>query len=101
MERIAKLRQELEALDTKLNGNSAKNEIGEKVKPTIGNRLFALNRGISTSTYGPTPTHLETVKIITNEWQSINNKLTQLKTEAKQIGALIVKAGGPWVEGLE
>jgi photosystem II stability/assembly factor-like uncharacterized protein len=101
MERIAALQQGLDALDTQLNGNPAKNEIGEKGKPTIGNRLFALNRGISTSTYGPTPTHLETVRIITAEQQAINDKLAQLKGEAKEIGSLIVKAGGPWVEGLD
>ena len=100
MERIATLRQELNALDAQLNGNPAKNEIGEKVSPTIGSRLFALNRGISTSTYGPTATHQKTVKIITAEWQSINDKLNQLKAEAKELGELIVKTGGAWVEGL-
>ena len=101
MERIATLRSGLDALDTQLNGHPAKNEIGEKVRPTIGNRLFALNRGISTSTYGPTPTHQKTVTIITTEWQSINDQLGKLKAEAKKIGGLIEKAGGPWVEGLE
>jgi len=101
LERIATLQAGLDALDTQLNGNPAKNEIGEKGKPTIGSRLFALNRGISTSTYGPTPTHLETVGIITSEWQSMNDKLMRLKGEAKEIGALIVKSGGPWVEGLD
>lgn len=101
LERISKLHQELDALDNQLNGNPAKNEIGEKGRPTIGNRLFALNRGITSSTYGPTPTHEKTVQIITAEWQSINDKLSQLKTEAKKIGALIVNAGGPWIEGLE
>jgi len=100
MERISKLRQGLDTLDTRLNGNPAKNEIGERVKPTIGSRLFALNRGISTSTYGPTPTHEKTVGIITTEWESMKEELSALKAEAKAIGALIVKAGGPWVEGL-
>lgn len=101
MERITALQQALDVLDAQLNGNPAKNEIGEKGKPTVGSRLFALNRGISTSTYGPTPTHLETVRIITEEWQSIKGELGQLKGEAKAIGALIVKSGGPWVEGLD
>ncbi|MCI4671808.1 MAG: glycosyl hydrolase [Bacteroidia bacterium] len=101
MERIAKLQQELDALDTQLNGNPAKNEIGEKVKPTIGARLFAVNRGISMSTYGPTPTHLMSVDIIMKEWQSINEKLNQLQSEAKEIGSMIVKAGGPWIEGMD
>ena len=101
IERIATLQKELNALDIQLNGNPAKNEIGEKVRPTIGSRLFALNRGISTSSYGPTSTHKKTFKIITTEWQSINDKLIILKEEAKEIGSLIVKSGGPWVEGLE
>ena len=101
MERIAKLQEELDNLDTQLNGNPAKNEIGEKGAPTIGARLFALNRGISTSTYGPTPTHLKTVDIITGEWKTINDNLTRWKTEAKTIGAEILKAGGPWIEGLD
>lgn len=101
IERIATLRKELDQLDSQFNGNPAKNEIGEKGMPTIGDRLFALNRGISTSTYGPTPTHLETVEIITSESQSINDKLSKLKAETKVIGAMIVKAGGPWIEGLE
>lgn len=101
MERIAVLQQELDALDTQLNGNPAKREIGEKVNPTIGNRLFALYRGISTSTYGSTPTHQETVGIITSEWQTMHDTLSGLKSEAQSINAEIVAAGGPWVEGLD
>jgi photosystem II stability/assembly factor-like uncharacterized protein len=101
IERIANLRKELNVLDTKLNGNPAKNEIGEKVKPTIGSRLFALNRGIAKSTYGPTITHQNTVKIILDDWNAVNEKLTSLKSEAKAIAELVVKAGGPWVEGLD
>ena len=53
LERIAKLDADLKALDAQLNGNPAQREIGEKTKPTIGARLFALNRGISMSTHGP------------------------------------------------
>jgi photosystem II stability/assembly factor-like uncharacterized protein len=101
MERISTLQANLDALDTQLNGNPAKNEIGERVRPTIGNRLFALNRGISMSTYGPTPTHEKTVRIITAEQKQLEEQLGKLKAEAKAIAALIVKAGGPWVEGLE
>lgn len=101
MQKIATLRKELDILDTQLNGNPAKNEIGEKVKPTIANRLFALNRGISLSTYGPTATHKMNVKVIQEEWKSVNEKLKTLKSEAKEIGVLIVKAGGPWVEGID
>jgi photosystem II stability/assembly factor-like uncharacterized protein len=101
LERIAALKSNLDAIDSQLNGNSAKVKIGEKVKPNIGERLFALNRGISNSTYGPTATHLETVKIIESEYSSLNNELLNLKTEARQIASIIKDAGGPWIEGLD
>ena len=91
----------LDALDTELNGNVAKNQIGEKSKPTIGGRLFALNIGISNSTYGPTATHKKTMELISTQQQAMNKKLMMLKSEIKEISALIVKAGGPWIEGVE
>lgn len=101
LERAAKLKSDLYQIDTQLNGNPAKVKIGEKVKPNIGERLFALNRGISTSTYGPTPTHLETVKIIETEYKLMRNELDKLRTEAQEIKDLIKDAGGPWIEGLD
>ena len=101
MEKIAALQQKLDDLDSQLNGNPAKMAIGEKVKTTIGSRLFALHRGISTSTYGATPTHQETVKIIGTEWKTMNEKLSSLRKEAQAIGTEIMAAGGSWVEGLD
>jgi len=101
MERIASLQDQLNVLDSQLNGNPAKNEIGEKVKPNIVGRLFALNRGVTTSTYGPTETHKMTIEIILDQWNSINDSLIELQSEAQDLGSTIVKAGGAWVEGME
>jgi len=101
LEQIATLRKSLNALDSQLNGNPAKNEIGERNKPTIGNRLFALNRGITTSTYGPTATHEMTVEIIEEEWEGINSRLGTLKEQARRLGEKVVSAGGAWIEGVE
>ncbi len=101
MERISSLTQNLNKLNTQLYGNPAKNQIGEKGKPTIGSRLFALNRGISMSTYGPTTTHLMTVDIINDERKAINDRLTSLQAEAKEIGGVISNAGGAWIEGMD
>ncbi len=99
IERVAKLRSDLNALDTEFNGHPAKNQIGEKSKPTIGGRLFALNRGITMSTYGPTETHEMTMDIIVSQWSEMNQSLAGLRAEAKEIGGMIVEAGGSWVEG--
>ncbi len=101
MERISSLTQNLNKLNTQLYGNPAKNQIGEKGKPTIGSRLFALNRGVSMSTYGPTATHLMTVDIINDERKSIHEELSLHKAEAQDIGQLINDAGGAWIEGLD
>ncbi|ANQ52212.1 glycosyl hydrolase [Flammeovirga sp. MY04] len=101
IERISNVKLSLDQLDSQLFGNPAKNEVGEKSKTTIGERLFALNRGISMSTYGPTPTHLQTVKIIEDEMKMINEKLTPLKKEVKEIGMMVMQANGAWIEGME
>ncbi len=101
LENIAKLSADLNTLDTRLNGNPAKREIGEKTKPTLGARLFALNRGISLSTYGPTQTHRQTVEIITQQWREMNTELNTLKNQARALSKQVVEAGGAWVEGID
>ena len=63
--------------------------------------MFALNRGITTSTYGPTKTHEMTVEIINDEWAEIDDKLSALRDEARKLGKKVVAAGGAWIEGLE
>lgn len=97
--RAANLQIKLDELDTRLNGNPAKNQIGERNNPTLGDRLFALNRGISISTYGPTETHLKTMEIVISQWSEMNEELMTLKEEAQDIGGIILEAGGSWVEG--
>ncbi|SNS98018.1 Uncharacterized protein SAMN05421640_1870 [Ekhidna lutea] len=96
---VATLQSELGKLDTELNGNPAKNQIGERSKPTIGSRLFALNRGITTSTYGPTETHKETMRIIKDQWANMMARLETQRIKAQSIADKVVEAGGSWVEG--
>jgi photosystem II stability/assembly factor-like uncharacterized protein len=87
------------ALDADLNGMVARREPGEKTKPTINQRLFAVNRGISLSTYGPTATSKEQLEIVNAEINRIKTALTSLETEIKSLGQSLIKAGAPWVEG--
>lgn len=101
VERISVIERELRMLQQALSGSPAKNDIGEKTRPTLAIRLDALNRGISLSTYGPTATHLKTADIIDNELAQMNTRLTALRREAKAIAAQVEQAGGAWVEGLE
>ena len=96
---IAKLNSGLKSLQSEMGGNPAKNEIGEKNNMTISDRLFALDRGISRSTYGPTDTHKQTMDIVVKEWSALNDKLQAYKVTASNLARQIVEAGGSWIEG--
>lgn len=95
---ITKLKGVLSEMDADVNGHPAKRQIGEKSKPTIGDRLFAINRGVSISTYGPTATHKETMRIVQKQWKAMSDKLNGYKAEASTIASQIQQAGGAWVE---
>lgn len=92
------LRNKVMALDNELNGNSAQRQIGEKTKPVLGERLFALYRGISNSTYGPTDTHKTSMAIVTNDLQEINKTLTETEKQIEELVVALQAAGAPWVE---
>jgi hypothetical protein len=98
---IGTLKEELNAMDMILNGNPAKNQIGERNKPLLGERLFALSRGISTSTYGPTETHKQTMEIIESQMSEMEDQLSTLAARVKQAGSQVKAAGGSWVEGID
>ncbi|MFA0963969.1 glycosyl hydrolase [Roseivirga sp. BDSF3-8] len=99
-DRLYKLRSDLRELDEQLNGNEAKREVGEKTRPTIGERMFAVYRGISRSTYGPTRTHRQSLDIVQKEMAQISNELEQDREELRQLSADLIAAGAPYVEGL-
>ena len=98
-EQVYALRQSLMDLDEELNGNRAKQEIGEKTKPTISERLFAVERGISHSTYGPTPTHQKSLGIVKEQLQEIQSQLKSAQSEMAQLSKALMDNGAPWVEG--
>ncbi|MEQ9301555.1 MAG: glycosyl hydrolase [Cyclobacteriaceae bacterium] len=98
-DRIHALKQKVLAVEADLNGMAAKREPGEKTKPTISQRLFAVDRGISLSTYGPTQTSREQLDIANTEITRMTKTLSDLDAELKSAGKVLVAAGAPWVEG--
>lgn len=96
---VMDIREALNTIDIRLNGNPAKNQIGEKNRPTLGDRTFALWRGVSTSTYGPTSTHKETMRIIKKQWGAMKADLEAQQAKVEDVANRIVAAGGSWVEG--
>ena len=74
-------------------------EPGEKTKPLIGERLFAVKRGIERSTYGPTETNKQSMQIIQKEMGDIHSKLEAYLSAMADLGKALLEAGAPWVEG--
>lgn len=88
-------------ISKQLYGSPAKNDIGEKTHPTIGNRLFTVNLGISLSTYGPTETHKESISIIEDEVEELNAKLRTANASIRDLSKRIYMAGGPMIQGVD
>jgi photosystem II stability/assembly factor-like uncharacterized protein len=98
-QRLHQLQQDLINLDIAMNGMRTKQEPGEKTNPAIGDRLFAVSRGIDYSTYGPTETTKNTMAIVEKQLKSSRTTLEAIVARAKTLGKDLVKAGAPWVEG--
>jgi len=97
--RLDDLRTTLQTIEENLYGNRAKRQIGEKTKPTIGDRLFSVELGIGQSTYGPTATHLKTMLIVNEQLHRIRSDLAKTQAMADAMGDDLLEAGAPWVEG--
>lgn len=98
--KYAMLRTKLMALDTRLNGNPAKNEIGAWNDPSIGDRLFHALIGTFRSTYGPTPLIRSSLDIAKEELQILRDELqglidNDIASFEKELQAL----GAPWTPG--
>ncbi len=91
-------RTKLIGINTALNGSQAKVRVGEKTKPTIGDRMFAVLRGIERSTYGPTATHKRSMEIINSQLKDLSTKLDAVNNDLKQLATTLKNAGAPYVE---
>lgn len=97
---FAQLRNRVHALQSQLNGNEAKNQVGAWNEPGIYARLGHATIGTFRSTYGPTPAIRQSLDIAKEELRSLRDALDEVLT--KQIPAFEKKlqaAGAPWVPG--
>ncbi|MBB6519833.1 VPS10 domain-containing protein [Pseudoteredinibacter isoporae] len=99
--RFAALRSKLLALDTRLNGNPAKNQIGAwNDTVSVYDRLFHAQIGTFKSTYGPTPAIQSSLDMAKEELLEVRAELNRLIGEdipafEKELQSL----GAPWVPG--
>jgi len=92
------LKTDLAKLNADMYGNQSKIEIGEKTKPTIGDRMFAVYRGIERSTYGPTETHKQTMEIINSQVSALSSRLEVLQQKLDNLYTSLRNAGSPYIE---
>ena len=97
--KIHAAKQQLLDLNIEMNGNPAKEEVGEKSNPTPMNRMFVGFRALST-TYGPTPMHKESVAIGKKQLEGIKSSLKQITNSViPGIERELQGIGAPWIEG--
>ncbi len=99
-QRVHALKQQLYDLDEQMYGNRSKREVGEKTKPSVGDRLGTATTGTSNSTYGPTPMHRQSLDLAKTQFADVKIRLVDIVNN--KIPALekdLAKAGAPWIEG--
>jgi photosystem II stability/assembly factor-like uncharacterized protein len=97
--RIESIRGSLIELNKARNGSASQAKPGEKTKPTIGERLFAIQLGISNSTYGPTAFHNKNIEIINRQLNRDEGILQELNEGLRGIANIIRENGGPMIMG--
>jgi hypothetical protein len=85
-----------------LSGDPMRNEVGEKSKPTIGGRVSVAAMGTRNSTYGPTATHKQSLKIAREQLDSLKNDLGNILNEKMPaIEQALIDAKAPYIKGTE
>ena len=86
-------------LSSQMYGSATKRQIGEKTKPTVGDRLFAVSRVVGESTYGPTETSKDVLQLIDKEVNEMKSQLKNINVDLNSIAEKIISVGGPIIEG--
>lgn len=99
-DKIHHLKNELYDIQFEFFGYQSKSKIGIKNNPTIFSRINAAQMGTSYSTYGPTPTHEESLKLAKKQFEILKPKVEELvNTKIPELEEQLVKLGAPWIKG--
>ena len=94
------LMDKLMDLDEELNGSKSKQEIGEKTKTTVMQRISVARTGTAYATYGPTPLQRQSLDIAISQHTEIKKKLdTIVGVDIPTMIKALEKAGAPNIEG--
>jgi hypothetical protein len=81
-----------------MDGNPAKNEIGEDNPPSPGDAVSIGSRALS-NTYGPTPNHKKALTRAEQQLNGLEERLVGLTQNLQSLEASLQAAGAPWIEG--
>jgi len=84
-----------------VEGNPARNKIGEKNPPTMSDRIFNLYISIWDNTYGPTERSMENLEIVKQDLGKYTEKINQIDQGITSLAKQIYDQGGPWIQGQE
>jgi hypothetical protein len=97
---LYELKQELFAIDEKMNGNASKKQVGEKTNPTSLSRHELASFGTMYSTYGPTETLKHSLQIAGAQFDELKKELDNvLNIKLPAIEKALMDAGAPWIIG--
>ena len=83
-----------------LHGNSRRRSMADPGPVSIARRLGVADTGTRRQTYGPTPTHRQSLEIATVQFAELKTDLDRLiGTDLQRLEAEMDVAGVPWTPG--
>ncbi|MEK9958759.1 MAG: glycosyl hydrolase, partial [Flavobacteriaceae bacterium] len=99
MGEIAAAEKALQALNEAVEGNAAREEVGERNPPNVSTHLSVASRGLST-TYGPTALHKKSLKLAQKMMQELAPQIQKMYGETlPTLEAKLKAAGAPYIMG--
>jgi hypothetical protein len=99
-DRAEAIRQRLLDLQLRLSGDNSRALFNEGGPVSISRRVSVAYLGTAFSTYGPTPTHQQSLEIASEEFVSLRDDLAEINsTELPALRTALDAAGVPWTPG--
>ena len=94
------LQTELMDIKEILSGNQAMASVGQDPQATLEIRLGKVLIGTAFSTYGPTPTHIQTLEYAETDFSTVRSRLNTLQQATiPAFSSALIEAGAPWTPG--
>jgi hypothetical protein len=99
-ERAARIERQLRDVELAFSGSPRRNDAGDPGPVSIQRRLSVASMGTSWSTYGPAPSHRESLRIGLENMATLAEQLEQLRLKAMPaLEQSLDQAGVPWSPG--